>query len=78
MDGGTRVFVWNAALRVASAEDSRHLYWGEPVDPARVCFRCQPRLEAAGKTWHWLSRSQFVGTGRRTPDSVFLSFCRAG
>ncbi len=76
LEGGTRVFVQNTALRVASAEDSQRLYRGEPVDPARVYFRCQPRLEAAGEAWNWLSRSQFVGSGRRTPDAVFLSFYR--
>ena len=76
LDDGTRVFVQNSALRVASPENSRRLMRGEPVDPADVYFRCQTRLEAAGEAWAWLAESQFIGSGRRAPDGVFLSFYR--
>ena len=76
LDDGTRVFVQNKALRVASAEDSAKIRRGEPVDPARVYFRCQPQLEATAPQWAWLNESQFIGTGRRAPDGVFLSFYR--
>ena len=71
---GTRVFVQNTALRVASLENSQRIMRGEPVNPAEIYFRCQPRLEAAGEKWAWLSESQFIGSGRRAPDGVFLSF----
>lgn len=76
LDDGTRVFVQNTALRVASAENSLRIIRGEPVNPDEVYFRCQPRFEAVGEKWAWLSESQFIGTGRRAPDGVFLSFYR--
>ncbi len=71
---GTRVFVQNTALRVASLENSRRIMNGEPVNPNEIYFRCQPKLEATAPQWAWLSESQFIGTGRRAPDGVFLSF----
>ena len=76
LDDGTRVFVQNTALRVASLENSQRIMRGEPVSPDAVYFRCQPRLEAASPAWAWLAESQFIGTGRRAPDGVFLSFYR--
>jgi hypothetical protein len=76
LDDGSRVFVHNTALRVASLENSQRIMHGQPVDPAAVYFRCQPKLEATAPQWAWLSESQFIGTGRRAPDGVFLSFYR--
>lgn len=76
LDDGTRVFVQNTALRVASLENSQRIMRGEPVNPADIYFRCQPRFEATGDKWAWLSESQFIGSGRRAPDGVFLSFYR--
>ena len=76
LDDGTRVFVQNTALRFASLENSQRIMRGEPVNPAEIYFRCQPRLEAAGEQWAWLAESQFIGSGRRAPDGVFLSFYR--
>jgi hypothetical protein len=64
LDGGSRVFVHNtAAIRA-----------GIPVDPKRVYFRCQPRLEPTSPAWAWLATHQFIGTGVRQPDAVHLSF----
>ena len=76
LDDGTRVFVQNTALRVASLENSQRIMRGEPVNPAEIYFRCQPKFEAASEPWAWLSESQFIGSGRRAPDGVFLSFYR--
>lgn len=76
LDDGTRVFVQNTALRFASLENSQRIMRGEPVNPAEIYFRCQPRLEASGEKWAWLSECQFIGSGRRTPDGVYLSFYR--
>jgi hypothetical protein len=73
---GTRVFVQNTALRVASLENSQRIMRGEKVHPDEVYFRCQPQLEATAPQWAWLNESQFIGTGRRTPDGVYLSFYR--
>ena len=76
LDDGSRVFVQNTALRVASLENSQRIMNGQPVDPSAVYFRCQPKLEATAPQWAWLSESQFIGNGRRAPDGVFLSFYR--
>ena len=76
LDDGSRVFVQNTALRVASLENSQRIMHGQPVDPSAVYFRCQPKMEATAPQWAWLSESQFIGTGRRAPDGVFLSFYR--
>ena len=76
LDDGARVFVQNTALRVTSPENSQRIMRGEPVDPSAVYFRCQPRLETGAQAWLWLNESQFLGTGLRTPDGVYLSFYR--
>ena len=76
LDDGSRVFVQNTALRFTSAENAQRIVHGEPVNPAEVYFRCQPRLEATTPAWAWLNESQFIGSGRRAPDGVFLSFYR--
>jgi hypothetical protein len=76
LDDGSRVFVQNTALRVASLENSQRIMNGQPVNPDEVYFRCQPKLEATSAPWAWLSESQFIGVGRRAPDGVFMSFYR--
>lgn len=76
LDDGSRVFVQNTALRVASLENSQRIMNGQPVNPDEVYFRCQPQLETAAPQWAWLNDSQFIGTGRRAPNGVFLSFYR--
>ncbi|MCE2781454.1 MAG: DUF3237 domain-containing protein [Comamonadaceae bacterium] len=76
LDDGSRVFVQNTALRVASLENSQRIMNGQPVNPDEVYFRCQPKLEATAPQWAWLSESQFIGNGRRAPDGVFMSFYR--
>ena len=73
---GSRVFVQNTALRVASLENSQRIMNGQPVNPDEVYFRCQPKLEATTPQWAWLSESQFIGVGRRAPDGVSMSFYR--
>lgn len=76
LDDGSRVFVQNTALRVASLENSQRIMNGQPVNPSEIYFRCQPKLEATAPQWAWLSESQFIGSGRRAPDGVYLSFYR--
>jgi hypothetical protein len=76
LDDGSRVFVHNTALRVASLENSQRIMNGQPVNPDEVYFRCQPTFEAAAPQWAWLGDHQFVGSGRRAPDGVFMSFYR--
>ena len=73
---GALIFVQNRALRFTSLENSQRIIRAEPVDPSEVYFRCQPRLESASPAWRWLHESQFIGTGHRATDGVFLSFYR--
>jgi hypothetical protein len=76
MDDGALIWVHNTALRVASAEDSERIANGLPVDPERVYFRCQPRMETAAPAWSWLNDCQFIGAGARAPLGVSLSYYR--
>ena len=76
LDDGSRIWVQNTALRVASAVNSLRIMRGEKVDPEAVYFRCQPQFETAAAQWAWLHESQFIGTGQRAPDGVYLSFYR--
>lgn len=72
-DSGERLYVNNFGLRSGSEEDIAALMRGEQVDPARIYFRCTPRIEAPdGGAWAWLSSRILVGTGARLPDEVRL------
>lgn len=72
-DSGERLYVNNFGLRSGSEEDIAALMRGEQVDPARIYFRCTPRIEAPdGGAWAWLSSRILVGTGVRLPDEVRL------
>ncbi len=71
LDDGTRLFVENTALRAGSAADIAALGRGEPVDPARIYFRCWPRLRAPLESpLGWVNERLFVGTGEREPRRV--------
>ena len=76
LDDGSRLFVMNRALRVASPEIAEQLRQGQQVDPDQVYFRCQPTIEAANPAWQWLHGCQIIGTGQRLPDKVILSLYR--
>ncbi len=71
-----RVYVHNHALRRASPEDTARLAAGQPVDPARVYFRCAPSFEVSHPALAWMTESLFVGVGARRPDCVEMSFYR--
>ncbi len=73
-DGGDRIYVRNEAIRVASAEATARLMRGEPVDPAQVYFRCQPRFETGSPALAWIGERLFVGAGLRRPDRVVMNF----
>ena len=40
---------------------------GQPVDPAEMYFRIQPRFETADPRYLWLNRILAVGIGERLP-----------
>jgi hypothetical protein len=70
------VYIENEAIRFAPADVIARLNRGEVVDPALVYCRTRPRFETAAKSLAWLMESTFVGTARRAPDHVQLSFFR--
>jgi Protein of unknown function (DUF3237) len=74
LDGGDRIYVHNTAMRHAAPEVTAKLMRGEPVDPALVYFRCQPRFETGSKTLSWINERLFVGSGVRHPDKVVMKF----
>ena len=78
LDDGARIFVQNHALRRGSAEDIAKLANGEPVDPARIYFRCVPTFEVSDPSLAWLTESIFIGTGARFPDRVEIAIYRVG
>jgi hypothetical protein len=71
-DEGELVTVHNWGLRTGSAEDIARLRRDEPVDPARIYFRGQPRFETASTRLHRLMTHLFVGVGTRQPRSVIF------
>lgn len=74
IDGGDRLYVQNRAIRVAEPEDTQRLMRGEPVDPARIYFRCQPMFETGSERFAWVNERLFVGSGVRLPDRVVMRF----
>ena len=73
-DAGDLIYVHNRALRVAEPDDTARLIRGEPVDPARIYFRCSPSFETASAALGWISERMFIGTGVRRPDCVEMRF----
>ncbi len=72
-DAGELIYVYNRAIRVASAETTARLVRGESVDPADVYFRCVPRFETASPALRWINERLFVGSGIRQPDEVQIT-----
>ena len=77
-EDGTLVEVVNAGLRVASPEVSERLARGEPVVPDAYYFRTAPRFTVADGPHGWLSRTLFVASGLRHPDTVEIDFYSVG
>lgn len=73
-DGGDLIYVSNQALRSGDPRLMARLARGEPVDPARIYFRCAPRLETASRALAWVNEHLFIGTGARHPDRVQMRF----
>lgn len=71
-DDGERVYISNFGLRAGSKDDIAKLVRGEEVDPARIYFRCTPRLLSSGQRWSWLGSRILVGTGERYSNAVHL------
>lgn len=77
LGGGHHVLVENRALRTGSAEALQNMMAGEIVDPAKIYFRCVPRLSAdESGPYGWMNRTLFIGTGQRQPDGVQIDVYR--
>ena len=73
-DAGDLIYVQNHAVRAAPPEAMAKLLRGEPVDPAQVYFRCNPRFETASPSLRWIEERMFVGVGVRHPAQVVMRF----
>ena len=73
-DAGDLIYVQNHAVRSAPPEVMAKLLRGEPVDPAEVYFRCNPRFETASPALRWINERMFVGAGVRHPAEVVMRF----
>ncbi|MBD5635965.1 MAG: DUF3237 domain-containing protein, partial [Candidatus Eremiobacteraeota bacterium] len=73
LDDGALIYIVNTGIRVGTPDVMARITRGEAVDPALVYFRTSPRFETASPAHMWLTRSIFIGTGARRPDSVELS-----
>jgi hypothetical protein len=74
LDDGALVDVINTGIRHGPPEVLEALARGEPVDPAKYYMRTQPRFETGDPRYSWLNRLVAVGTGRREPSAVHLTF----
>ncbi|MBZ8133558.1 hypothetical protein CLD20_09785 [Afifella sp. IM 167] len=73
-DDGALIDVVNVGYRHGPPEVIAALARGEVVDPASYYMRTQPRFETGDPRYLWLNRIVAVGTGRRDPSAVHLSF----
>jgi hypothetical protein len=73
-DAGDLIYVQNHAVRAAPPEVMAKLLRAEPVDPAQVYFRCNPRFETASPSLRWIGERLFVGVGVRHPAQVVMRF----
>jgi hypothetical protein len=73
-DAGDKIYVQNRAIRSGPAELMARLVRGEPVDPAKIYFRCSPSFETASPALGWITERMFVGSGARHPDRVLMQF----
>ena len=71
-EDGALVSVLNRGLRHGPADVMARLAAGEPVDAGLYYFRTVPQFETASEPHAWLTRTVFVGIGRREPDLVHI------
>ena len=71
-DDGAVILQRSSGVRHTIPEVAQALLAGEPVDPHSYYMRMTPRFEAPIGPHDWLSRTLFVGVGRRNPTgSIF-------
>jgi hypothetical protein len=71
-DDGAIVYVENRGIRFGPVELLQKLKRGEPVDPALIYFRTNPRFETGHDKYRWLMQHIFIGSAARHPDRVIV------
>ena len=74
LDDGALIDVTNAGYRHGPPDVMAALARGEAVDPAHYYMRSHPRFETGDARYARLNRTIALGTGRRDPSSVTLTF----
>lgn len=74
LEDGAVIDVLNTGIRHGPPEVIEALARGESVDPTKYYMRTQPRFETGDPRYSWLNRVVAVGTGRREPAAVHLTF----
>jgi uncharacterized protein DUF3237 len=71
-DDGATVYVENRGIRFGPIELLQKLKRNEPVDPALVYFRTNPRFETGHDKYRWLMQHIFIGSAARHADRVIV------
>jgi hypothetical protein len=71
-DDDAVVYVENRGIRLGPIDLVQKLNRGEPVDPALIYFRTNPRFETGSAKYRWLMQSVFVGSAARHSDRVVI------
>ena len=75
-DDGTLIYIHNEGFRHGLPEVLKRLAKGEPVDPSEYYFRTTPVFETGLGKYYWMTRSVFIATASRNPESVVLKVWR--
>lgn len=67
-DDGVRIFLHNVGLRDGAAQVALGVDPGVVVDPEAWDLRTSPVFDTPPGAYDWLTRSTFVGIGRKLPD----------
>lgn len=71
-EDGVRIEVRNKGLRHGPPDLMGRIAAGEIVPPNSYYFRTTPRFYPAGRSYEWMKRAVFVGTGERFADRVVV------
>jgi len=77
-DDGALIAVTNSGFRRADPELLAALERGEDVDQRQIYFRTTARFETDAPQHRWLSDHLFIGSGRRRPGGVIITFWQVG
>jgi hypothetical protein len=73
-ESGALIYVENFGLRHGPPDAMELPRSGKNVDASLIYFRTAPRFETFAPEFEWLTKHIFIGTAKRLPESVELSF----